>query len=154
MRCAGVSGAGRASAVSLIEARPVKDPASRERLVRVHSVDARNDPGGLLIPFRLAAAAADLGLWSHHLHERPDWGRWRTVLASLVPACLDALGPGWSGRVHPDDRVALRRLVRSTAAQSPWISLRFRTENDGWDHIACQIRRIQPGHGGPEQVFG
>ncbi|WP_052189344.1 PAS domain-containing protein [Streptomyces sp. NRRL S-1824] len=57
-------------------------------------------------------------------------------------------------RVHPDDRKALGRLVRSTAARSPWISLRFRTENEGWHHMACQTRRIQLGYGGPEQVFG
>ncbi|MFF3359801.1 hypothetical protein ACFYWN_46300 [Streptomyces sp. NPDC002917] len=134
--------------ISLIEARPVKDPASRERLVWVHSMDARNDPGGLLIPFRLAAAATDLGLWiyapwKHQL----DWLGGAPALALLFPHASAPLSRVVR-RVHPDDRKALGRLVRSTAAQSPWISPRFRTENEGWHHLACQTRRIQLGYAG------
>lgn len=154
MRVLEFSGPGGASVISLIEARPVKDPASRERLVWVHSVDARNDPGGLLIPFRLAAAAADLGLWMYSPRKHQlDWLGGAPALAELFPEASVPLSKVVR-RVHPDDREALARLVRSTAAQSPWISLRFRTENGGWHHIACQIRRIQLGYGGPEQVFG
>ncbi|MFF2519423.1 SpoIIE family protein phosphatase [Streptomyces sp. NPDC058086] len=154
MRVLEFSGPDRASVVSLIEARPVKDPASRERLVWVHSVDARNDPGGLLIPFRLAAAAADLGLWMYAPRTRRlDWLGGAPALASLFPHSSTSLARVVR-RVHLDDREALRRLVRSTAAQSSWTSLRFRTENNGWNHIACQTRRIQLGYGGPEQVFG
>lgn len=97
MRVLEFSGPDRASVVSLIEARPVKDPASRERLVWVHSVDARNDPGGLLIPFRLAAAAADLGLWMYEPRKRRlDWlgahPRWPRC--SRMPR---RPWPGWSG---------------------------------------------------------
>ncbi|MGW2612078.1 PP2C family protein-serine/threonine phosphatase [Streptomyces mirabilis] len=57
-------------------------------------------------------------------------------------------------RVHPDDRGALRRLVRSTAARSPWIRLRFLTEPDGWHLLVCRARRLILGSGGPERVFG
>ncbi|WP_328891739.1 SpoIIE family protein phosphatase [Streptomyces sp. NBC_00316] len=154
MRVLEFSGPGSASVVSLIEAQPVEDPAGRERLVWVYSVDARNDPGGLLIPFRLAAAAADLGLWMYSPQEhRLDWLGGAPALAVLFPHASASLSRVVR-RVHPDDREALGRLVRSTAAQSPWISLRFRTENEGWHHLACQIRRIQLGYGGPEQVFG
>ncbi|WP_328920339.1 PP2C family protein-serine/threonine phosphatase [Streptomyces sp. NBC_00208] len=154
MRVLEFSGPGEASVISLIEARPVKDPASRERLVWVHSVDARNDPGGLLIPFRLAAAAADLGLWMYAPWKHQlDWLGGAPALALLFPHASASLSRVVR-RVHPDDRKALGRLVRSTAAQSPWISLRFRTENERWHHMTCQTRRIQLGYGGPEQVFG
>jgi serine phosphatase RsbU (regulator of sigma subunit) len=55
--------------------------------------------------------------------------------------------------VHPDDRKDVQRLVRSSAAQSPWIRSRFLTEHDGWRVLAGQVRRIQLGYGGPERVF-
>lgn len=154
MRVLEFSAPGRASVVSLIEARPVTDPAGRERLVWVHSVDARNDPGGLLIPFRLAAAAADLGLWMYSPQENQlEWLGGAPALALLFPQATASLSRVVR-RVHPDDREALRRLVRSTATQSPWINLQFRSGSDGWHHLACQIRRIQLGYGGPEQIFG
>ncbi|MFE5143730.1 PAS domain-containing protein [Streptomyces fagopyri] len=148
MRVLEFSRPGKASVVSLIEARPVKDPASRERLVWVHAVDARNDPGGLLVPFRLAAAAADLGLWMFTPRsQRLDWLDGAPALAALFPHASTSLIRVFR-RVHPDDRAALEQLAHSRAAQSPWTSLRFRTENDGWHHMACQIRRIQLGYGG------
>ncbi|MFI8179944.1 SpoIIE family protein phosphatase [Actinacidiphila glaucinigra] len=154
MRVLEFSAPGRASVVSLIEARPVTDPAGRGRLVWVHSVDARNDPGGLLIPFRLAAAAADLGLWMYSPQENQlEWLGGAPALALLFPQATASLSRVVR-RVHPDDREALRRLVRSTATQSPWINLQFRSGSDGWHHLACQIRRIQLGYGGPEQIFG
>ncbi|MDX2708584.1 SpoIIE family protein phosphatase [Streptomyces sp. PA03-6a] len=154
MRVLEFSAPGRASVVSLIEARPVTDPAGRERLVWVHSVDARNDPGGLLIPFRLAAAAADLGLWMYSPQENQlEWLGGAPALALLFPQATASLSRVVRS-VHPDDREALRRLVRSTATQSPWINLQFRSVSDGWHHLACQIRRIQLGYGGPEQIFG
>ncbi|MFF7209795.1 SpoIIE family protein phosphatase [Streptomyces sp. NPDC008238] len=154
MRVLEFSAPERASVVSLIEARPVTDPAGPERLVWLHSVDARNDPGGLLIPFRLAAAAADLGLWMYSPRENElEWLGGAPALALLFPQAKASLSRVVRG-CHPDDREVLRRLVRSTATQSPWISLQFRSGSDGWQHLACQIRRIQLGYGGPEQIFG
>lgn len=155
MRVLEFSGPGSASVVSLIEARPVKDPASGERLVWVHSVDAGNDLGSLLIPFRLAAGAAELGLCMYSPHEfQVTWLGGAPVLATLLFPAASVSLTSVVRRVHPDDRQALGRLVRSTAAQSPWISLRLRTDDDGWHHLACQAHRIQLGYGGPEQAFG
>ncbi|MEU6547022.1 SpoIIE family protein phosphatase [Streptomyces sp. NPDC046859] len=152
MRVLEFSAPDRATVVSLIEARPVNDP--RERLVWVHSVDARNDPGGLLIPFRLAAAAADLGLWTYSpLEHQLKWLGGAPALALLFPQASVSLSRVVR-RVHPHDREALRGLMRSTAAQTPWVSLRCRTENARWHPLACQLRRVQLGYGGPEQVFG
>ncbi|MDT0465163.1 PAS domain-containing protein [Streptomyces gibsoniae] len=62
MRVLEFPGPGHASVVCLIEAREVKDPAGGEQLVWIHSLYAGNDLSGLLIPFRLAAKAANLGL--------------------------------------------------------------------------------------------
>lgn len=56
-------------------------------------------------------------------------------------------------RVHVEDRKALRRLLRSTGAKSPWTRARFLTEDDGWHVLVCQTRRVHLGYGGPEQVF-
>ncbi|MEV6655196.1 SpoIIE family protein phosphatase [Streptomyces sp. NPDC051219] len=154
MRVLQLPGPGSASVVSLAEARPVEDPAGGHRLVWMRLVDARNDLGGLLIPFKLAAAAADLGLWMYSPQEHQlEWLGGAPALAVLFPEASVSLS-SMVRRVHPDDREALGRIVRSTAAQSPWISVRFLTEQDGWHHVACQIRRIQLGYGGPEQVFG
>ncbi|MFF3463889.1 PAS domain-containing protein [Streptomyces sp. NPDC002619] len=52
MRVLDFPGRGGAPIACLIEARPVKDPASDEQLVWVHALDARNDLASLLIPFR------------------------------------------------------------------------------------------------------
>ncbi|MGY6021678.1 PAS domain-containing protein [Streptomyces spinosirectus] len=154
MRVLMFSAPDRASVLSLIEARPLIDPTGHERLVWVHSVDAHNDPGGLLIPFRLAATAAGLGVCTYAPQERQlEWLGGAPALASLFPHSSTSLSQAVR-RVHPDDRQALTRLIRSPADRSTWTSLRFRTESDGWRHLACQKRRIQVGYGAPEQVFG
>ncbi|MFE7325603.1 SpoIIE family protein phosphatase [Streptomyces sp. NPDC057565] len=153
MRVLQFPGPGSAHVVSLVEARPA-DLAGGHRLVWVHVVDARNDLGSLLIPFRLAAAAADLGLWMYSPQDHQlEWLGGAPALAAPFPEASVSLS-SLVRRVHPDDREALGRIIHSTAAQSPWISLRFLTEQDGWHHVACQIRRIRLGYDGPEQVFG
>ncbi|MFF3517977.1 hypothetical protein [Streptomyces sp. NPDC002573] len=140
--------------VCLVEARPVKDPAGGERLVWVHSLDTRNDLGSLLIPFQLAAKAADLGLCVYSPQEQQlEWLGGAPALATLFPETTVSLS-SVVRRVHPDDRGALRRLVRSTADSSPRIRLRFLTEHDGWHILACEACRVRLGYGGPERVFG
>ncbi|MFE7238846.1 SpoIIE family protein phosphatase [Streptomyces sp. NPDC057580] len=154
MRVLQFPGPGSAHVVSLVEARPAEDLAGGHRLVWVHVVDARNDLGSLLIPFRLAAAAADLGLWMYSPQDHQlEWLGGAPALAAPFPEASVSLS-SLVGRVHPDDREALGRIIHLTTAQSPWISLRFLTEQDGWHHVACQIHRIQLGYDGPEQVFG
>ncbi|WP_316742598.1 SpoIIE family protein phosphatase [Streptomyces sp. MK7] len=153
MRVLEFPGAGTASVVCLVEARPVREPASGERLVWVHSLDAEHDLGGLLIPFRLAAKAAGLGLCMCSPEEHQvEWLGGAPALAALFPQASVSLSE-MIRRVHPDDRRDVRRLVRSTAAQSPWIRSRFLTEQDGWRVLAGQTRRVQLGYGGPERVF-
>ncbi|WP_369243702.1 PAS domain-containing protein [Streptomyces sp. R41] len=119
MRVLQFPGPGSASVVSLVEARPVEDPAGGPRLVWVHLVDARNDLGGLLVPFKLAAAAADLGLWMYSPEEHQlEWLGGAPALAALFPEASVSFS-SMVRRVHPDDREALGRIVRSTAAPSP-----------------------------------
>lgn len=85
----------------------------------VHSLDAGNDRGGLLIPFRLAAKAANLGLCMYSPQEcELEWLGGAPALAALFPEASMSLSEVVR-RVHPDDRGALRRLVRSTAARTP-----------------------------------
>lgn len=154
MRVLEFPGPDTASVVCLVEARSVNDPAGREPLVWVHSLDAGNDQGGLLIPFRLAAKAADLGLCMYSPQDRElEWLGGAPALAALFPEASMPLSEVVR-RVHPDDRESLRRLVTSTAARSPWIRVRFLTERDGCHHLVCQSRRIILGSGGPERVFG
>lgn len=151
-------GPGGASLVFLIEARVAEDSEGGERggerLVWVHSLDTQNDLASLLIPFRLAAKAAGLGLWMYSSSDRQlEWMGGAPAMAALFPKAAVPLS--WAmGRVHPDDQRALRRLVRPTAAQSPWTEIRFRTEHHGWHHLVCQARRIDLGYGGPELTFG
>jgi serine phosphatase RsbU (regulator of sigma subunit)/PAS domain-containing protein len=153
MRVLEFPGTSTASVVCLVEARPVTDPSSGERLVWVHSLDARHDLGGLLIPFQLAAKAADLGLCMCSPDEHQvEWLGGAPALAALFPQASVPRSKMIS-RVHPDDRKDVQRLVRSSAAQSPWIRSRFLTEHDGWRVLAGQVRRIQLGYGGPERVF-
>jgi PAS domain-containing protein len=154
MRVLEFPGPGTASVVCLVEARPVNDPVGGESLVWVHSLNAGNDLGGLLIPFRLAAKAANLGLCMYSPQERKlEWLGGAPALAALFPEASMSLSEVVR-RVHPDDRGAVRRLVRSTAARSPWIRLRFLTERDGWHLLVCRARRLILGSGGPERVFG
>ncbi|KUJ58381.1 hypothetical protein ADL25_03625 [Streptomyces sp. NRRL F-5122] len=110
-----------ASVVCLVEARHVNDPEGDEPLVWMHSLEAGNDRGGLLIPFRLAAKAANLGLCIYSPQERElEWLGGAPSLAALFPKAFLSLSEVVR-RVHPDDRRALRRLVPSMVARSPWI---------------------------------
>ncbi|SEP05023.1 SpoIIE family protein phosphatase [Actinacidiphila rubida] len=156
MRVLEFPGPGAASVVCLVQARSVDDPVGGGRLVWVRSLDAGNDRGGLLIPFRLAAKAANLGLcrYSHQAHEL-EWLGDAPALAALFQEASMSLYEVVR-RVHPDDRRALRRLMRSTAttAHSPWTRLRFLTERDSWHTLACRARRFILGYGGPERVYG
>lgn len=147
-------GAGSASIVFLVEARPAVDSAGDEPLVWIHSLDTQNDLGSLLIPFRLAAKAAGLGLWVYSPSDRQlEWMGGAPAMAALFP--MVAMPLSWAmARVHPDDQTALRRLMRPTSARSSWIELRFRTEHDGWHHLACQARRVDLGYSGLELTFG
>ncbi|MFJ4848467.1 MULTISPECIES: SpoIIE family protein phosphatase [unclassified Streptomyces] len=154
MRVLEFPGSGEASVVCLVEARPVTDPAGGERLVWVHSLDARHDLGALLIPFDLAAKAAGLGLCMCSPDEhRIEWLGGEPALATLFPQASMSL-PMVMRRVHPEDRKDVQRLVRSSVAQSPWFRARFHTEHDGWRTLAGQSRRVRLGYGGPERVFG
>ncbi|MFE2567443.1 PAS domain-containing protein [Streptomyces mirabilis] len=75
---------GGAPVASLIEARPVKDPASDEQLVWVHALDARNDLTSLLIPFRMATTAAHLGLWMYSPNDHQlEWLGGAPAVAAL-----------------------------------------------------------------------
>jgi serine phosphatase RsbU (regulator of sigma subunit) len=138
----------------LIEARSVKDPAGDEQLVWVHALDARNDLASLLIPFRMATTAADLGLWlySPHAHQL-EWLGGAPALAAAFPDPIASLSSVISA-VHPDDREALRQLLSSASAQSSWVRLRYLSQHDGWHQLASQTRRIQLGYDGPERIFG
>ncbi|MFF3878270.1 SpoIIE family protein phosphatase [Streptomyces sp. NPDC001978] len=155
MRVLEFPGRGGAPVACLIEARPVKDPAGDEQLVWVHALDARNDLTSLLIPFRMATEAADVvGLWMYSAHgNRLEWLGGAPALAATFPDPNTYLSKVISA-VHPDDREALRQLLRPPTAQSPWIRLRYLTPHDGWHQLTVQTRRIQLGYGGPERIFG
>ncbi|MFJ9034866.1 SpoIIE family protein phosphatase [Streptomyces sp. NPDC102274] len=153
MRVLDFPGRGGACIVCLLEARLVKDPAGDEQLVWVHALDARNDMASLLIPFRVAIEAADLGLWMYS--PQGDWLEWlggKLVLAALYPDHTAPLSRVISA-VRPDDREAFRQLLRSAPARSPWMRLRYLTDHDGWHQLAAQTRRIQLGFDGPERSF-
>ncbi|RPE40755.1 serine phosphatase RsbU (regulator of sigma subunit) [Streptomyces sp. Ag109_O5-1] len=138
----------------LLEARQLKDPAGDEQLVWVHSLDARNDLASLLIPFRLATEAADLGLWMYS--PQGDQMEWLGGPPALDPRFPDPTVPVSRviSAVHPDDRQAFRQLLRSAPAQSPWVKLRYLAPPDGWHHLAVRTRRMQLGYEGPERIFG
>ncbi|MGW1705459.1 SpoIIE family protein phosphatase [Streptomyces sp. NPDC002206] len=154
MRVLDFPGSGGVSVACLIEARPVRDPAGDEQLVWVHALDARNDLASLVIPFRLATTAADLGLWMYSPDEHQlEWLGGLPALVALYPDLTVPLSSLISA-VHPDDREAFRRLLRSAPAQSPWVRYRCLTQHDGWHRLAAQTRRIQLGYGGPERIFG
>ncbi|MFF3873206.1 SpoIIE family protein phosphatase [Streptomyces sp. NPDC001978] len=155
MRVLDFPGRGGAPIACLIEARPVKDPASDEQLVWVHALDARNDLASLLIPFRMATRAANLCLWMYSPHDHQlEWLGGAPALAALFPDPTVSLSAVMSA-VHPDDREALRRLLRSASTQqSRWVRYRYLPPHDGWHQLAAQTRRIQLGYGGPERIFG
>ncbi|MFD5064120.1 SpoIIE family protein phosphatase [Streptomyces sp. NPDC058394] len=145
---------GKASLVSLIEARPVTPTEGDEQLVWVHALNVHNDLGSLLVPFRLSAKSAGLGLCMYHPQvQQLEWLGGAPTVAALFPEASVSL-PWVVRHVHPDDRDSLRRLLSSDTTPCPWTSLRFHTEHGDWYHLACQTRRIQLGYDGPEQVFG
>ncbi|MGI5141337.1 SpoIIE family protein phosphatase [Streptomyces sp. CA-106110] len=154
MRVLEFPGPGGAPVACLLEARPVKDPACGEQLVWVHSLDAHNDLASLLIPFRLAAEAADLGLWMYSpQRDQLEWLGGAPALVALSPDLTTPLSRVISA-LHPDDREVFRQLVRSAPVQSSWLRLRHFTPQDGWHQLALQTRRLQLGYGGPERNFG
>ncbi|MEU1593428.1 SpoIIE family protein phosphatase [Streptomyces sp. NPDC005708] len=154
MRVLEFPGQGGAPVACLLEARPVKDPAGGEQLVWVHSLDAHNDLASLLIPFRLAAEAADLGLWMYSpQRDQLEWLGGAPALVALTPDLTTPLSRVISA-LHPDDREAFRQLVRSAPVHSSWLRLRHFTPQDGWHQLALQTRRLQLGYGGPERNFG
>ncbi|MGW7427107.1 SpoIIE family protein phosphatase [Streptomyces sp. NPDC054813] len=155
MRVLDFPGRGGAPVASLIEAQQVKDPASDGQLVWVHALDARNDLASLLIPFRLATTAAHLGLWMYSPDDHQlEWLGGAPALVALFPDPTVSLSTVISA-VHPDDREALRQLLRSASIQqSPWVRLRYLPQREGWHQLAAQTRRIQLGYGGPERLFG
>ncbi|MER7201205.1 hypothetical protein CG723_21980 [Streptomyces sp. CB01635] len=155
MRVLEFPGPGGAPVVCLVEARQVKDPAGAEQLVWVHALDARNDLASLLIPFRLATEAADLGLWMYSPHEHQlEWLGGAPSLAALFPDPAVSLSIVISA-VHPDNREDLRQLLRSASTQqSTWVKVRYLPQHDAWHQLAAQTRRIQLGYGGPERIFG
>ncbi|MFF0047140.1 SpoIIE family protein phosphatase [Streptomyces sp. NBC_01550] len=147
---------GRAGApvACLIEARSVKDPAGDEQLVWVHALDARNDLASLMIPFRTATTAADLGLWMYSPHEHQlEWLGGAPALAATFPDPTTYLSTVISA-VHADDREAFRQLLRAASAKPSWVRLRYLTQHDGWHQLAVQTGRIQLGYDGPERIFG
>ncbi|MBL1083593.1 SpoIIE family protein phosphatase [Streptomyces actinomycinicus] len=138
----------------LLEARRVKDPAGDKQLMWVRVLDTRNDLASLLIPFRLAVAAAGLGLWMYSPEK--DRMEWLGGLPSLVALIPDPTAPMSRviSAVHPDDREAFWQLLHSTSfQQSPWLRLRYHTPRDGWHQLAVQVRRLQLGFDGPERIF-
>ncbi|MEV6993906.1 GAF domain-containing SpoIIE family protein phosphatase [Streptomyces sp. NPDC093228] len=154
MRVLEFAGLGGAPVACLIEARHVKDPAGDEQLVWVHALDTRNDLASLLIPFRLAAKAADLGLWMYSAQEHQlEWLGGAPALAATFPDPKTYLATVISA-VHPDDHEAFRQLLRPPRGPSPWVRLRYLTQHDGWHQLAIQTRRIQLGCDGPERIFG
>ncbi|MFD4231855.1 SpoIIE family protein phosphatase [Streptomyces sp. NPDC058545] len=154
MRVLEFPGQGGAPVACLIEARQVKEPVGDEARVWVHALDARNDLASLLIPFRMATTAANLGLWMYSPHEHQlEWLGGAPALAALFPDFTASFSRVISA-VHSDDQEALWQLMRSTSAQSPWVRLRYLTQHDGWHQLAAQTRRIRLGYDGPERIFG
>ncbi|SDN16193.1 Serine phosphatase RsbU, regulator of sigma subunit [Actinacidiphila guanduensis] len=123
-----------------------------ESLVRVRAVDSGKDDDGLLIPFRITAKTAGLTL----VGRRGDhivWLGGSAGLAGLVSEPSLSLRSAFQ-RVHTQDKSALRGLLRGTAASHEWTPLRLRLHDEGWTHLACQIRRLRLGYSGREQTIG
>ncbi|MFE4953633.1 SpoIIE family protein phosphatase [Streptomyces sp. NPDC056653] len=154
MRVLEFPGRGGAPVACLIEARQVRDSAGDEQRVWVHALDVRNDLASLMIPFRLATTAADLGLWLYSSHgHQLEWLGGAPALAATFPDPTTYISTVISA-VHPDDREALWQLLRAASAQSSWVRLRYLTRHDGWHQLAVQTGRIQLGYDGPERIFG
>lgn len=152
MRVLEFPGAGRAPVICLVEARAVTHTGGRQE-VWVRTRDMRDDLGGLLIPFRMAAQAADLGLCTYAPRDGQfEWHGGAPRLSALFP--VNPLPLSWvTEHIHEADRQTLEELLNPDSAQSPWARLRFRTEHGDWRHLTCQTRRIQLGHDGSERLF-
>ncbi|MEU6218103.1 PAS domain-containing protein [Streptomyces sp. NPDC047022] len=97
MRLLEFPGPASASVVCLVEARRVNDPVGGGALVWVHSLNSGNGRDGLLVPFRLAAKAANprsLHVFTAGAHAGVA-GR-RTCLGGAVPEGLNAVVRGGS----------------------------------------------------------
>lgn len=148
---------GRNAALAcLFKAQPAEDVAGGEHLVWICSLSAQNDLASLLIQFQLAAKAAGLALWTYSSAERQlEWLGGVPVMTKYSPN--PTLPLAWViARCHPDDREALRQLMRppSSPSQPTAVELRFRGEDDEWHHLGVEARRVQLGYGGPTVTFG
>ncbi|MGW7421712.1 SpoIIE family protein phosphatase [Streptomyces sp. NPDC054813] len=153
MRVLELSRPGRVSMVTLVEARSMT-AAGGEQLVWVHSLSMHNDLGSLLIPFRMSAKSAGLGLCVYLPEvQQIEWLGGAPAVGALFPEASVPL-PWVVRHLHPDDRGTLRQLLGSDTPGRPWTGLRFQDERGDWHHLACQTRRIQLGYDGPKQVFG
>ncbi|MGW4905135.1 SpoIIE family protein phosphatase [Streptomyces sp. NPDC004270] len=142
-----------ASLAFLVEARPVTTGGG-EQLVWMHSLNVQKDLGSLLMPFRLSARAAGLGLCIYHPEvQELEWLGGAADVGALFPEASVSL-PWVVRHVHPDDRNSLRRLLAAEAPQRTWTKLRFHTDHGDRYELACQTRRVRLGYDGPEQVFG
>ncbi|MFG3024750.1 SpoIIE family protein phosphatase [Streptomyces sp. NPDC048254] len=142
-----------ASLAFLVEARPVTTDGG-EQLVWLHSLNVQKDLGSLLMPFRLSARAAGLGLCIYHPEvQELEWLGGAADVGALFPEASVSL-PWVVRHVHPDDRDSLRRLLAAEAPQRTWTKLRFHTDHGDRYELACQTRRVRLGYDGPEQVFG
>ncbi|SEN46448.1 SpoIIE family protein phosphatase [Actinacidiphila rubida] len=154
MRVLDFPGAPSASLVELIEARRVRVGEDGSRRVWVHALDTHKDMASLLIPFRLAAAAAHVGLWMYSSADATlEWLGGEPGVGALFPDPTMSLA-SMAAAVEPDDRDTLLRLMGTPTARSSWERVRYRTEHDGWHQLAVQTRRTRLGYGGPEATFG
>jgi PAS domain-containing protein len=105
-----------ASLACLFKAQPAADAADGEKLVWIRSLSARNDLAGLLIPFQLAAKSAGIALWTYSPAKRQlEWLGGVPVITKYSPK--PTLSLAWViARCHPDDREALRQLMRPPSA--------------------------------------
>ncbi|MEV6762281.1 SpoIIE family protein phosphatase [Streptomyces sp. NPDC051105] len=142
-----------ASLAFLVEARPMTTDGG-EQLVWMHSLNVQKDLGSLLMPFRLSARAAGLGLSIYHPEAQElEWLGGAANVGALFPEASVSL-PWVVRHVHPDDRISLRRLLAAETLQRTWTKLRFHTDDGDRYELACQTRRVRLGYDGPEEVFG
>jgi serine phosphatase RsbU (regulator of sigma subunit) len=135
----------------LVEAVPVEGPAGKpageQGRVRVREVQTPNDLDSLLIPFRMAAKLAGLSLFLY-LQDKIEWlgGAAPPIeLARTAPVPIKEIAE----RVHPQDRAQLMRIADRGDAP---LTLRFHTDQGGWQTLVSQTRRIRLGFAGPERV--
>lgn len=147
---------GRGTPVAcLFKVQSAADAAGDEQLVRLHALSAQNDLAALLIPFQLAAKTAGVALWTYSPARRElEWLGGMPAVAKYSPKHTMSLA--WVlEQCHPDDREALRRLMRPPVSPVPSHSaeLRFFGEDDDWHYLRVETRRVQLGYGGPTVTF-